>query len=266
MTDHLSPAILNALADGELPPDQLATTNQHLAGCAQCTSDALYLSLLKASAARSGQRHAPASNFQERLTRQIREQPVQREVAQADSRHVRMGKFGFYGWVTACAILLASTGVFISQRLAERPFAASSALAALVTEACDQHIATLAANAPPQVISSDRHTVKPWFQGKLPFSFNLPDNLPSGITLDGANLTYIHNKPAAQLLYSIGKHHVSVYLEQKTSSQTNTQSLTDHSGFHVVRFTANAIDGVAVSDADPARLSDLVSRIAQVQD
>jgi anti-sigma factor RsiW len=136
---------------------------------------------------------------------------------------------------------------------------------ALATEACDQHIATLAANAPPQIISSDRHTVKPWFQGKLPFSFNLPENLPSGTTLDGANFTYIHSRPAAQLLYSIGKHRVSIYLEQGTSAQLSTTASADHAGFHVVSFSTGEINGVAVSDVDPSRLSDLVTKIAQAQ-
>ena len=95
-------------------------------------------------------------------------------------------------------------------------------------------MATLGSANPVDVISTDRHTVKPWFQGKLPFSFNLPDNLLSGTTLDGANLTYIQNKPAAQLLYSIGKHRVSVYLEQKTNAQSIERPATDHSGFHEV--------------------------------
>jgi hypothetical protein len=48
MTDHFSPTILNALADDELPADQLSAANQHLARCAPCTTDALYLSLLMA--------------------------------------------------------------------------------------------------------------------------------------------------------------------------------------------------------------------------
>jgi anti-sigma factor RsiW len=130
---------------------------------------------------------------------------------------------------------------------------------------CDQHIATLAANAPPQVISSDRHTVKPWFQGKLPFSFNLPENLPTGTVLDGANLTYIHNRPTAQLLYSIGKHRVSVYLEQKTNDHMSNELSIEHSGFHVVSFSTDEIEGVAVSDVDPSRLSDLSSMIAKAQ-
>ena len=60
----------------------------------------------------------------------------------------------------------------------------------LSAELLDQHLATLSSGAAPEVISTDRHTVKPWFQGKLPFSFNLPDKLPADTTLKGGDLTY----------------------------------------------------------------------------
>lgn len=269
MTDHLSDAILNALADGELAADQLATTNQHLAQCPLCTSNALYQSLLKSAMGKTGQRYAPTPDFQARIAQQVKEDLSPQEISR--SGHVRTSMRGspFYGWMVAAALLIMSIGIVLVQQNWKRS-AASAEFAALATEACDQHIATLAANAQPEVISSDRHTVKPWFQGKLPFSFNLPDNLPSGTNLDGANLTYIHGRPAAQLLYSIGKHRVSVYLEQvsddsKPNDRKPNGLSTDHSGFHVMSFRTGELDGIAVSDVDPARLSDLVSMIAHAQ-
>ena len=69
MTDHLSPSMLNGLADGELSADQLAVANEHLAGCPACTSNALYQSLLKSATAKAGQRYTPPPQLQERLTR-----------------------------------------------------------------------------------------------------------------------------------------------------------------------------------------------------
>ena len=68
MTDHLSPSILSALADGELSPEQLAVANQHLAGCFSCTSNALYQGLLKSATAKAGQRYTPPPQLRERLT------------------------------------------------------------------------------------------------------------------------------------------------------------------------------------------------------
>ncbi|MGA9670480.1 MAG: anti-sigma factor [Terracidiphilus sp.] len=270
MTDHLSATNLNALADGELSSDQLEITNQHLAQCPLCTSNALQYSLLKSAMGKTGLRFAPTPDFQARMARGIREDLTLQEVSHLDPARSSFRGSKSYGWVVAAALLLLSIGAALIQHSWDRSATASAAFAALATEACDQHIATLAANAPPEVISSDRHTVKPWFQGKLPFSFNLPDNLPDGTTLDGANLTYIHGRPAAQLLYSIGKHRTSVYLEQETDdSKSNDRKSSglsiDRSGFHVLSFKTRGMDGVAVSDVDPARLSDLVTMIARAQ-
>ena len=80
-----------------------------------------------------------------------------------------------------------SCSVSLTQRAAD--------YSALVAEVSDQHVATLAGNAPPEVISSERHAVKPWFQGRIPFSFNLPQDLPADVMLDGANLTYLRGQP-----------------------------------------------------------------------
>ncbi|MGD0632172.1 MAG: hypothetical protein ABR987_22840, partial [Terracidiphilus sp.] len=156
--------------------------------------------------------------------------------------------------------------VFVYESNAHRVAVESAQSASLVTEACDQHIATLAANAPPQVLSSDRHTVKPWFQGRIPFSFNLPENLPADTRLEGANLTYLHNQPAALLLYSIGKHRASIFVLQNANATISTWPSTDHAGFHVTGFTTADLQVFAVSDVDPARLSNLVNLIEQVQD
>src|SRR5206468_2378082 len=112
------------------------------------------------------------------------------------------------GWVAAMCLLISGIGLSLMTIHRHAVQTAAVERAALATEVGDQHIATMAADLPPQVLSSDRHTVKPWFQGKLPFSFNLPENLPDDTKLEGANLTYLHNRPAAQLLYSVGRHRV----------------------------------------------------------
>src|SRR6202034_4897792 len=170
-------------------------------------------------------------------------------------------RFGWLGWATAAALLLVSASVMLVQRTARKTETASAEHAALVTEVFDQHVATLAANLPPQVISTDRHTVKPWFQGKIPFSFNLPKSLPKDTTLDGANLTYLHNQPVAQLLYSIGKHRVSVFVQQKNGAASADESPVEHAGFHVMGFSTSDLEGIAVSDVDSSRLAQLISAI-----
>ena len=264
MNDHLSPTMINALADGELAAEQIDSANQHLAACSTCAANALQLSLLKSATSKAGQRYAPPRNLQDRLVLRLREQASLPESSQVRTALKPARGFRIYALAAACAAILIMVSILI-QRNVQQSALDSSQYASLVTEACDQHIATLAANAPPQVISSDRHTVKPWFQGRIPFSFNLPENLPAGTTLDGANLTYVHNQPTAQLLYSIGKHHVSVYVQQKTAATIFGQPLTNHAGFHVAGFTTHDLDVIAVSDVDPTSLTGLVEIIRQSQ-
>ena len=264
MSLHLTPSLLNGLADGELSAEQLAEANAHLEQCAACTRDALEQSLLKSAAARAGNRYQPPTHLAAKLARLAKEQDAAENLQSA--KPIASGaRFGFGGWATAFALLLIFACVFVFERGAQKESITSAESAALVTEACDQHIAVLAADAPPQVLSSDRHTVKPWFQGKIPFSFNLPENLPADTRLEGANLTYFHNQPAALLLYSVGKHRVSVFLLQPTNSITKPMPMAEHAGFHVAQFTTAALEGFAVSDVDPARLSSLAEQIRQAQ-
>jgi anti-sigma factor RsiW len=269
MIDHLSPGILNALADGELTADQLASANQHLADCPSCTSNALYQSLLKSATARAGHRYTPPSGLRERLALVASQEypqidaPRLRPVTVSTSRST--WGFGSLGWAAAALLFLAFVSWMLVQRTTQRAELASVEHAALVTEVFDQHVATLAGNLSPQVVSTDRHTVKPWFQGKIPFSFNLPQDLPSDTTLEGANLAYLHNQPVAQLLYSIGKHHVSVFLRQKSSAVEANELTAERSGFHVMGSDTNYLEVVAVSDVDPVRLAELVSAIRRAQ-
>jgi len=249
MSEHLAAEQWNALADGELPEPQLAAAQKHLAECAACTSAALAASLTKAAAARAGMRHAAPREFQERM----------RKLAAGGSATVaKSSRTGLNAWSSIAALLLLGVGLFVAQRGME----ARSDNEALVAEVADQHVAAMTGDAPPEVISSDRHTVKPWFQGKLPFSFNLPDKLPGDTTLDGADMTYLHGQPTAQLLYSIGKHHVSVFLRQRNGG---SPAWEERAGFHVASVPAGELEVVAVSDVEPRRLKELATLVAQAQ-
>lgn len=269
MSAHLTSITLNGLVDGELSADQLAAAQEHLDQCPACTSNALAQTVLKRAVARSGQRYALPPALRERLKRLASAPAPQASSSGLRSDRKRFSLFApwpaFAGWGVAAVLLLAATGVIFMQRKAQTSSATSVQRAALVTEVCDLHVATLAAGLPPQVISTDRHTVKPWFEGKIPFSFNLPGDLPADTKLDGANLSYLENQPVAQLLYSVGHHRVSVFIRQRTGARTLDSLAAEHSGFGVSGFSTDDLEVVAVSDVDPARLSDLVGRLERSQ-
>jgi anti-sigma factor RsiW len=267
MTTHLSDTTLNSLVDGELSAEQSASAKEHLDQCPACTSSALSQSLLKTATAKAGQRYAVPTQLQERLRRLAASQEINASSAQHGlvSKTLSVKRIAALALPIAAVLLLLASSSLLLARYARNSQRASIEDAALVTEISDLHIATLATNQPPEVISSDRHTVKPWFQGKLPFSFNLPDNLPADTRLDGANLSYLHNRAVAQLLYSIGAHRVSVFIQQRPDAATQTPNHAEHAGFHVTGFDTSDLEITAVSDVDPSRLAGLVRAIEQAQ-
>ena len=265
MTGHLSLAEINALADAELSPQELAVASDHLAGCPSCTASALSQSLLKLATAKAGHRYTPPPYLRERISRQTKQEAVRQESMQSSGGATPASRTGMLGWVAAAAILLvAATSLLVERNVQQRQIATTE-FSALATEVSDQHIAALADSSPPQVISTDRHTVKPWFQGKLPFSFNLPEGLPADTRLDGADQTYIHGQPLAQLLYSIGKHRVSVFVTEAQSPLQSKDLVAEHAGFHVMAVRSVDLEVIAVSDVEPSRLSDLLNAIGRSQ-
>jgi anti-sigma factor RsiW len=271
-TDHLTPAQLTALADGELAGDELLAARAHIDACLPCARNAIDEYLMKAAVAKAGRRYEPAAGFSERMSALAANEAGETRGASRHTSSSKRAPAGSWiaraGWTAAAAVLLAMGAWQLLQLSARRGLETQQA--AMVAEACDLHIAALAANQPPQVVSSDRHTVKPWFQGKLPFSFNLPETLPDGATLDGANLAYLGHQPVAQLLFSVGHHRVSVFLEERTGGDAPGAWSAAHQGFNqrgfnVDGFSTGDLDAIAVSDVDPARLAELTTSLQEAQ-
>jgi hypothetical protein len=160
-------------------------------------------------------------------------------------------------WMALAACLLLAVSL-VGWRLIRRSDILSS-------ELLDQHLAVMSGGATPEVISTDRHTVKPWFQGKLPFSFNLPEVLPPDTALRGGDLMYVEGHPAAMLLFTIHKHQVSVFLTQRTSRLPAVESSSTRSGFTVHYATTQELRIAAVSDVNPSEIDLLVEALAQAQ-
>ena len=119
------------------------------------------------------------------------------------------------------------------------------------------HVATLASANPVDVISTDRHTVKPWFQGRIPFSFNLPELANTEFTLAGGKVSYLKGTPGAQLVYEYGKHHISVFIYPERTLQLPLQSdgLQTDMAFHTMTWTEGNLRFFVVGDvsADQVR-------------
>jgi anti-sigma factor RsiW len=260
-TEHLGPDKLSAFIDGELPPAEQLGIERHLTTCHACTLRVLSAVQLKAATARAGHRFAPPPEALARLTAHLRSGHAQTKVEpQVEAKKTAR----IYSIRPATWVALAAAILLMVSLLGWRQLHQTNTLAA---ELLDQHLATLSSGATPQVISTDRHTVKPWFQGRLPFSFNLPDAtaLPPDTTLKGADLTYLNGQPAALLLFTIHKHEVSVFLTQRATGPTLTTLPGTRAGFTLQTATTPDLRIIAVSDVNPADLSLLVASLVHAQ-
>ena len=188
---------LDIYVDGELPQGELRTFDAHVRNCASCSADVLSRVQLKRAIHLAGKRFTPGVEFRKRMLQ---------SVAPKARRSPRLG------WMLAAAALVLMVGALTSNYLGNRPGRDQ-----IFSEIADLHVGMLASSAPVDVISTDRHTVKPWFQGRIPFAFNLPELQNSEFSLLGGRITYLEQTPGAHLIYDVGKHHISVFIFQERS-------------------------------------------------
>ena len=188
---------LDAYVDGELPESEASTLATHMRQCANCAADAVDRVQLKRSINLAGRRYEPSLEFRQKIAKSVGAPST---------------RGSSWAWriaiLPAFLVLLLSlaVGYFVSRERARRDH--------VYSELADLHVATLASSTPVDVVSTDRHTVKPWFEGKIPFTFNLPELQGTDFTLVGGRLAYLGQTPGAELIYRIRKHEISVFIFQ----------------------------------------------------
>jgi len=139
------------------------------------------------------------------------------------------------------------------------------------TELADLHVGTLGSANPVDVISTDRHTVKPWFQGKIPFSFNLPELQGTEFTLLGGRVAYVGQSSGAHLIYQVRKHEISVFILPSGGSAPlfpDDSKVERRQTFNVEDWTQGGLRYVVFGDSsadDIQRLSTLLKTAATQQ-
>jgi anti-sigma factor RsiW len=130
-----------------------------------------------------------------------------------------------------------------------------------VAEIADLHVNALASTNQVDVVSTDRHTVKPWFQGKIPFTFNVPELSGTDFTLVGGRLAYFHQQPGAQLIVSMRQHKISVFIFQDSAKMESefprTTAVDRRTSFGMETWQSEKLRFVIVSDADPSGIDNL---------
>jgi len=236
--DQIEPYI-----DGELASTHDAEVAAHLRTCTDCNAFAADAIHLKRAVAQAGRRYQPSAEFRRQIADSIGARPA--------GRRLPWTSFAF---AAAAMLVVAAIALFAFRN--SRPD--------VTREIADIHLNTLASANPVDVVSTDMHTVKPWFQGRVPFTFNLPELANSPFTLTGGRVVYLHGTPCAQLLFQYRLHRITMLI-----GPTNVLGTVDArelpNGFHLVRFEKTGYTYATVGDAGADTLSDLSGRMQAVQ-
>jgi len=103
------------------------------------------------------------------------------------------------------------------------------------------------------VASSDRHTVRPWFQGRLDYSPPVFDLASDGFVLLGGRVDKLRGKPVAALVYRRDRHLIDLYVQPGDGDKRAAESMSER-GFNLVQWSDGAMRYVAVSDVEPRDL------------
>jgi anti-sigma factor RsiW len=232
---------LDAYLDGELPPAEARALGEHLRGCPACATESLSRVQQKRVLQAAGQRFTPDPAFRARIQQSI-----------AARRPARWSRFWYPVLATAAVLLIVgavSLNLDRGRRSDQR----------LLSELADLHVATLASSNPVDVVSTDRHTVKPWFAGKIPFTFNLPELQDSPFTLLGAKVSYLNQSPGAELIFRVRQHQISVFIFQdKAWGNTRPEDAVQTAlSFNARSWSRNGLRYFVIGDASPQDLDQL---------
>jgi len=229
--------------DESLSPGELAAIEDHMRDCLSCAAEALARLRTKRATRAAGADFTLSPEF--RMRPEFRMQ-LEKSIQKSRRPLWQLPQLQWLG-AAAVALLLFATSVALVSRHAAR----NQALAELL----DLHVATMASANPVDVVSTDRHTVKPWFQGKIPFTFNLPELQDSPYKLLGGKLVYFKHNPGAQLLFELHKHQLSVFIVQDSPNGIPFEASvasTSEKGFSVESWSQAGLRYVVISDAVPA--------------
>ena len=254
--------LIHGYLDGELDLLSTLRVEAHLPECVSCTQTRESHRALR-SAIRTGKLHfKPPNGLAERIHLDLhqankakgRAAPSVWEVAKPMPRRI------WWPWmsIAATAVLVAMVAWRLGS-VASRP----SPDELLAQDVLAGHVRSLMANHLTDVPSSDQHTVKPWFDGKLDFSPSVKDLSGDGFPLVGGRLDYLQDRPVAALVYQRRKHLINLFIWP--SAEDSRQKTVILHGYNLFHWTQSGMTYWAMSDLNSTELQEFV-RLVQGHD
>ena len=244
--------LLSAYLDDELMRDEQEAMREHLATCADCAREEQALALTSRRIKESLMRHTTPDVLKARIRNALAEDdaftsPV--PGASTPSAPRRWPTFVAAGLVVAIASS-ALTATLLRQSIARDTLAGAIA---------DSHIRSLMPGHLTDVVSTDQHQVKPWFNGRVDLSPAVPNLDSVGFPLVGGRVDYIDRRAVPVVTYKRREHVINVYARPSDGRSSSGGPAESRNGFHMIEWQSGGLDYWAVSDLNSAELEQFVA-------
>jgi anti-sigma factor RsiW len=237
--------LIHPYLDGELDLVRSLEIEAHLNDCQACAQTYNELRSLRSAISNTALRFEPPTALRNRVRSAVRNE------SEATSRPSGLRWRWLIPAVSGALIVIVALSLFA---LLSRP--ATSDLVA--QEIVSSHVRSLMEKHLADVPSSDQHTVKPWFDGRLDFSPPVKDLAPAGFSLVGGRLDYIGNRPVAALIYQHRQHYVNVFVWPTTGASDAAARALVRQGYNLIHWTNSGMNYWAISDLNLAELQQFV--------
>src|SRR5438309_1463540 len=237
--------LLDAYVDGELEPLRNLEIEEHVHGCARCSQTYSDRQIIRGGLKTESLYFKAPADLQKR---------IQHSVRQAAKAEAPAGWFSG-SWFKIAAPIAATALVVL---MLVPYFHGLSSDELLTHEVVAGHIRSLMVNHLADVPSTNEHTVKPWFNGKLDFSPPVSDLAKQGFPLVGGRLDYLNNRPVAALVYQRQNHLINLFIWPATDdTHVNPRALM-RQGYHLFHWSKSGMTYWAISDLNETALQELV--------
>ncbi len=250
MSCELANSILHGYLDGELDAVRAAEFERHLESCRECAAAFGAAESLRSSLQRAQLYETAPATLRTRIRADLK--------AAASAAGVERTPAWRWLAVAASILIIGTVSWFVLSNF--RPGTPSTFAAA---ELIDAHIRSLQAGHLTDVTSTDQHTVKPWFDGKLDFAPPVKDFTDEGFPLVGGRLDVLGGKSIAALVYGRRKHFVNVFVWPTHEADLAAQAPGSRQGYQWVYWRHQGMEFCAVSDVSASDLLELAQLFAQ---
>ena len=247
MTCDEAEILLHALLDGELDAGHAREVEEHLAGCPKCAAQLAAYREMSRTVADTNLRYAAPPQLRRRIEASLPQPQAQRRVP--NRRSVLRG----FAMGSAMSAIAATGLVAIVLRNDDEQ--------RILSEVVSAHLRSLQEGHLTDVISTDQHTVKPWFNGKLDVAPPVIDLTAQGFTLIGGRLDYLDARAIGAVVYRRRQHIINLFVAQTADAGYHAAKMETMQGFNIWRWSDRGLNYWAVSDLGADELAEFGEKL-----